>query len=363
MSEPNKRSPVAFLIGLLLGALTAAILAYALFYATHTVQKDARLVGLPVPVQAVDATVKVLREAIGASGVIQPSMPVILTAKVISRVLRVPFDLGAVVKPGDVLVELDPRLYQANLESARINYDHAHRQVQRLEALMKKNYAAASDLEKARAEEAMAYDAVVRAEIDLANTRITSPVPGVVLERVVNPGEITRLDQQMIELGVLNPVMMVAQVSEDKIGAVYLGMKGVVATDAFPGVDFRGTVAKIDSRVNDATRTFATYIQLANNDLRLRKGVTGYARLESTKMALAVPSTAVMNPLGDHASVFIVGSDHRAHLRAIRPGMAVDGMIEILGGLDEHEQVVAAGQYDLRDNDPVSVNRFAPWNN
>lgn len=182
------------------------------------------------------------------------------------------------------------------------------------------------------------------------------------LERAVNPGEITRLDQQLIELGVLDPVMMVAQVPEDKIGAIYLGMKGVVATDAFPGVDFTGTVAKIDSRVNDATRTFAVYIQLANHALLLKKGVTGYARLESTKMALAVPATAVMNPLGERASVFIVGDDKRAHLRIIRPGMAVDGLIEVLGGLDEHQQVVTAGQYELRDNDPVSVNRFAPWN-
>ena len=363
MSEQTKPSRGGFIAGLLLGVLTTAVLAYALYYVSHTVQKDARVVGLPVPVQAVPAVVKVLHEAIGASGVIQPSMPVILTAKVVSRVLRVPFDLGAVVKPGDLLVELDPRLYQANLNSARIDYDHAQRQVQRLEALMRKNYAAAADLEKARADQAMAHDTVVRAEIDLANTRVASPVPAVVLERAVNPGEITRLDQDLIELGVLNPVMMVAQVPEDKIGAVYLGMKGVVATDAFPGIDFSGTVAKIDSRVNDATRTFGVYIQLANRDLRLKKGVTGYARLESTKMALAIPATAVMNPIGDRASVYVVGNDKRAHLRAIRPGAVVDGMTEVLGGLDEHEQVVAAGQYDLRDNDPVSVNHFAPWNN
>lgn len=139
MKEQTRKSYVGFIVGLLLGASTAAVLAYALFYVAHTVQKDARLVGLPIPVQTVPATVRILHEAIGASGVIQPSMPIVLTAKVISRVIKVPYDLGAVVKPGDLLVDLDPRLYEANLNSARVNYDHDHRQVERLEALMRKN--------------------------------------------------------------------------------------------------------------------------------------------------------------------------------------------------------------------------------
>ncbi len=354
-------------VGVLLGAIVvivasaSAVLATG-YYMVHTVQKDARLAGLPLPVQTVPAAVRVLHETIGASGTIQPSMPVVMTAKVVSRVVRVDVDLGVVVKRGDVLVEMDPHLFEAKLQAARDAHYHAQNQLRRMEALFKEQFASDVELERARTDEATTREAVIQAEIDLANTRVLSPVPGVVLRRAINPGEITQVDQPLVDLGVLDPVMMVAQVSEDKSGSVRLGMRGEVGTDAYPGASFRGTVAKIDSRVNDATRTFGVYIRLANHHLALKDGVTGYARLESTRIALAVPSTAVMNPVGDHATVFVVGKDNKAHLREIRRGLMVGGMTEVLQGLQKKDQVVTVGQFDLHDNDMVSTNHFAPWN-
>jgi membrane fusion protein, multidrug efflux system len=231
-----------FIGGLLVVGIVAAAIAYTAYYLLHTVQKDARLAGLPIPVQTVPTSVKLLHETIGASGTIQNSVPATLTAKVVSRVLKVPVGLGVVVRAGDLLVQMDPSLLEANLETARTNYDHAKHQLQRMMDLLRKNYGAAVDVEEARTAEAAGRDAVIRAEIDLSNTRVVSPVPGVVLERQINPGEVTKLQQELIRLGVLDPVMMVAQVAEDKIDEVYLGMKGIVATDAFPGVNFTGAV-------------------------------------------------------------------------------------------------------------------------
>jgi len=362
MSRDTRATYADLIGGILLGLIVVSVLSYTAYYLTHTVQADARLVSLPLPVQTIPATVRVLHETIGASGTIQPSMPVMLTAKVVSRVVKVPVDLGAVVKPGDLLVQMDRTLFEADLASARANYYHAARQLQRMEALALRHFASEVDVEKARTDAAAAHDAVVRAQLDLANTRIVSPVPAVVLERTINPGEITKLDQDLIQLGVIDPVMMVAQVSEDKIGAVSMRMKAVVGTDAFPGMSFEGNVVKIDSRINDSTRTFGVYIQLANSNLLLKKGVTGYSRLEGKRMALAIPSTAIMNPVGDKATVFVITKDRRAHLREIRQGLSVAGMTEVFGGVDEGDQVTTVGQFNLHDNDLVSVNQFAPWN-
>lgn len=360
---PRKpRGRLSVLFGVVLGVCTSAAVPLATFHLTQTVQKDARLAGLPIPVETVSATVQPMHETIGASGTIQPSMPVSLTAKVESAVLKVPVDIGDVVRPGTLLVQMDQRLFEANLNSAEDNYQHAHRQLQRLETLMRQKFAAAADVEKARADDAAAREALIRARLALANTRIVSPVPAVVLERQINPGEITKLDQPLIQLGVLDPVMMVAQVSEDKIGSVYLGMHAEIGTDAFPGERFAGTVVKIDSRVNDMTRTFGVYIRISNHDLRLVKGITGYARLEGVHMALAVPSTAVINPVGDRAAVFVMGKNHKVHLRAVRSGVMVEGLTEILAGLKEGDRVVTVGQMGLHDRDLVAANRSASWN-
>jgi membrane fusion protein (multidrug efflux system) len=350
------------IIGLILALITFLAVALMIKYLLYTDPTKARLARLPLPVQTLPAEVSLLHELIGASGAIAQSDTVALTTRVVSKVLKVPVDLGTVVNRGDTLVELDDRIFQSGLESAKLNRDHASKQLQRMVTLEEKGFGSAVETEKARSEDAAASEAVIRAEIDLANTRITSPTAAIVLERTVNPGETTAIGNQAFKLGVIEPVMMVAQVSEEKIGSVHFGMQAEVSTDAFPGVAFKGEVVKIDGRVNDATRTFGVYIKIPNSDLRLKPGITGYARLENQRMALAVPSTAVINPVGDRATVFTVDKENRAHLRVIRRGIMLGGMTELLDGIQEGEQIITVGQLELHDNDLVRLNQSAPWN-
>lgn len=362
MAEETNAGRRRFVIWLIIAIIVVVFAAASVRRVVQTKQSDARLADMPIPVQTQPAQVKPIDEVIGASGTIQPSVTVTLTAKVIARVLQVPIDVGSVVKPGDLLVTLDPRLYEANLASAKVAYEHAKNQVAREQSLAARHFASAMDVETAEVTAASTYAQMVSADIDLSNTRITSPAPAVVLSRTVNPGEMTRVDEQVLQLGVLDPVLFDAAVSEDKTGAAYLGMAGDVRTDAFPGEIFSGKVQKIDSLIDPTTRTFGVYIRLANHDLRLKKDVTGYARLKSSRDALVVPSTAVINPVGDRSSVFVIDGDGRARIREVRTGLSADNLTEILSGLQENEQVVTVGQYDLHDHDRVRVNQNAPWN-
>jgi RND family efflux transporter MFP subunit len=346
----------------IVGVITAIAAVYAADQVLRTVQSAARLAGMPVPVQTEPAKVESLNEIVGASGMVEPSNVVNLTAGVVGRVLKVSVDLGVAVKRGDTLVELDPRLFLAKVAASRADYEHAKAQLERTEALLAKRFATRVDFENARCAEEAARNTLVRSEIDLENTRLISPVAGVVLQRSVNPGEITKNGQPMIQLGVLEPSMMVAQVPEDRIDDVYIGMKAVVGTDAFPGQALSGSVRKIDFKINQATRTFGVYVQLDDAALKLKKGVTGYCRLESKRMALGVPDTAVINPVGDRAAVFVIDKKSTAHMRQIRRGSSLGGTTEVLSGLQEGEVVVTVGQFNLHDDDRVSGNKSAPWN-
>jgi multidrug efflux pump subunit AcrA (membrane-fusion protein) len=71
---------------------------------------------------------------------------------------------------------------------------------------------------------------------------------------------------------------------------------------------------------------------------------------------------AILNPVGDQATVFIVDGQDRARIREIRPGIMADGMTEVLDGLDEGDKVVTVGQLELHEGDHVTVNRAGPWN-
>ena len=357
----QKRRYYRYVIGLVLVLALAGMGFLALHQLVHTTQNDARAIHMPIPVQSLPAKVQTIDRIIGASGTIQPSYPVTMTAKVVAKVLQVPVVVGTIVRPGDLLVQLDPKLYEANVAKAEANYQHAHNDLLRQESLFKQNFASQVEVETAREAEAASYADLVSAKIDLNNTRVTSPVPAIVQVRDVNPGETTQLDEQLVQLGVLDPAFMQAAVPEDNIGYVYIGMPGTVGTDAFPGEVFHGTVAKIDSVVQLTTRTFGAYISIPNHDLRLKTGITGFARLESKRMALGIPSTAIMNPVGDRATVFVLDQG-TAHLRQIRYGLASHGITEVLSGLREGEQVVTVGQLYLHDNDKVQANAFAPWN-
>src|SRR5215471_13595904 len=121
MADTRARN-IRILVGLLLSITIILAVLGAAYSRLRTVQSDARLVGFPIPVQTVPATVHSMQQLIGASGTIEPSMPITLTAKVVSRVLKVPADVGSIVQRGTLLVELDPRLYKANMQSAQIKY-------------------------------------------------------------------------------------------------------------------------------------------------------------------------------------------------------------------------------------------------
>jgi membrane fusion protein (multidrug efflux system) len=299
---------------------------------------------------------------IRASGTVSALNTISITARVSSRVTSVPVDLGDVVRTGDLLAGLDDRVFAAGVEAAKVASDHDDKQVARMETLEARGYGAATDTEAAREVAAAARQVVVQSEIDLSNTKITAPVDSVILTRTVNPGEITTNGAEIFELGPIEQVYFVAEVPTDKTGFVAMGMTADVSIDSFPGEIFKGEVVKIDAVASAATRTYSAYIRIDNKDLRLKPGVTGYARLERSHTALAVPSVAILNPVGDQATVFVIDARDRAHIREVRPGLMADGMTEILDGLQDGERVVTVGQLELHEGDRVTVNRSGPWN-
>jgi RND family efflux transporter MFP subunit len=350
------------LVGLILGLACMGIVAWMAIHLVNTDQIDAKRVGLALPVEVLPAGVHPLHMTIGASGTVAALNTVSITARVSSRVTKVPVDLGDVVRAGDLLAQLDDRIFTAGVDSAKVTADHTAKQLVRMETLEQRGYGSAADTETARLADAAARQVVVQSQIDLGNTRITAPVASVILTRTVNPGEITNLGEEVFELGPIEQVYMVAEVSTDKTGFVALDMPAEVSIDSFPGEIFKGRVVKIDAVASVTTRTFAAFIRIDNPGLRLRPGVTGYSRLERSHSALAVPSVAILNPVGDKATLFIVDRQNRARIREVRPGLMADGMTEILDGLEEGEKVVTVGQLELHDGDPVTINRSGPWN-
>jgi RND family efflux transporter MFP subunit len=363
---PPKRSH--WIVFLVVCCLLGLLVFKTVLHLIQTDTKKARIVHAPSPVETVPVRRQTLEEVIGGSGTVQQFNTVLLTTQITARVLEVPVWIGDIVKRGDLLVRWDDRLIRATLdanrqfvETSNIKIKNETRQVERYTALAKQHMGTPLDLEKAQTAVADAYEQLAKAtmglreaEIALERVQMRAPIQSIVLERLVNPDEITHNDQIVIKLGAIDTVLMAAKITEEKIHSVQVGLPAEVTFPAFPAETFQGKVFKIDPNTDPVTRTFTAYIQINNPGLRLKPGLSGFAHIHRTaKDVPAVPSVAILNPSGDQASVFVVDGSGRATLRKVSLGIVVNAMTEVTSGLNEGEKVVTVGQLYLKENDKV----------
>ncbi|MBI3810679.1 MAG: efflux RND transporter periplasmic adaptor subunit [Nitrospirae bacterium] len=339
----------------------------------HMVRTDAtkaRLVHAGIPVEIQPAGVATMNEIIGASGSLLQENTATLTSRVAALVQSVPVELGQLVLKDQVLTQFDSRLLEAavvsakeKVEEAQVQLYHAQQQLERLTILNEQGVVAKSDVEQAQVQAATgklnlasARQALIEAEIAYDHAVVKSPVNAILLDRYINPGENVKVGDRLFTIGTIDRVFMVAHVGEEKIASVQIEQEGEVTLDSFPGEIFHGRVVKIDPTTDSKTRTFSAYIRMDNPTLRFKPGLTGFGRIRRLISTLVVPNTAIINPVGDRMTLYIVDGTGTAHLRSVRTGIVSDGMTQILEGLTEGERVVTVGQLYLRDNDRVQTN-------
>jgi RND family efflux transporter MFP subunit len=355
------------LIGLILVALVAVWKARN--YQRHYTPAQARKASLPIPVGAARAKVTKLETTVGAAGQVLQYTTVTLTSRIAARIQKVFVNVGDTIQSGAVLVEDERPPFEvalesakAQVESARVAEEKAADEKKSTEALKAKKMATSKEVNDARVTLASKQAAVqeanvklIKAQLDLEATRLTSPVTGIVLARFVNSDERVEVNQVLLQLGDLEKVYLLAQVQDESVSRIHAGQPAEVFFSAYPTTTFQGTIEHVDPRIDPKTRAFTAYVTVRNPDLKLKPGLTGFMRVTIEKTALAVPSVAVINPFGENASVFVIDSDRRAVLTPVRVGLEAGGMMEIVSGLKEGTLVVTAGTVDLVNNDRVRV--------
>ncbi len=355
------------LIALLIVALV--VVWKARNFQRHYTASEARKASLPIPVGAARAKVSKLETTVGAAGQVLQYTTVTLTSRIAAKIDKVLVNVGNTIKSGSVLIEDERAPFEAALESARAQVESARvaeekaaAEEKSMEVLKAKKMATELEVNDARvtlaAKQADLREAdvkLIKAQLDLEATRLTSAVNGIVLARFVNSDERIEVNQVLLQLGDLEKVYLLAQVQDESIGQIHEGQPAEVFFSAYATTTFKGTIEHVDPRVDPKTRAFTVYVTISNPTLSLKPGLTGFMRVRLEKTALAVPTTAVINPFGENASVFAIDSHGRAVLTPVRVGLEAGGMMEIVSGLKEGSLVVTAGTVDLVDNDRVRV--------
>ena len=257
-------------------------------------------------------------ETVQSTGQVQPLTQVQVGAQVSGRITSVMVDFNSKVKRGDVLAEIDPTLFGAQIDSGRAQIAAASATVTKAEAsviasrarlerakkLVAEGIGTQSELDAAQGgyDVAMADVAATKANVNqlqaqlrssrtnLEYTRIFSPIDGVVISRAIDPGQTVAASFQAPVLFViaqdLRKMRVLADIDEADVGRLKEGISAEVSVDAFPGEKFKGTVSQVrfSPTSNSGVVTYAAVIEVDNPDVKLRPGMTATVSIRTAEM-------------------------------------------------------------------------------
>jgi RND family efflux transporter MFP subunit len=147
-------------------------------------------------------------------------------------------------------------------------------------------------------------------------------------------------------------------IPESEIGKVREGARATVTIPSLDGKQFEGKVETVGVAADPASRTYAVKIAVANPARLLRAGMVSQAKIFSSAMVntITVPGDAIVRDPQGVTHVYVYSpSQRRVYARRVEVGDLIDNEVEIRGGLSVDEQVVVAGQQNVREGSPAKV--------
>jgi HlyD family secretion protein len=268
-------------------------------------------------------------DTVGATGTLQAVTTVQVGSQVSGTISELHVDFNSLVKKGQVLARLDPSLFQTQIEQAKANLvrsqadlerqkvalDDANQKLTRARELSARQLLAKSDLDAAEiaaksaeaqlksseAQITQAQASLDQNQVNLEHTVIEAPIDGLVISRNVDVGQTVASSLQAPTLFVLaadlTKMQVVANLDESDVGRIRPGQVVTFRVDAYPNETFRGTVSQV--RLNPIVQqnvvTYATVIDVPNNELKLKPGMTANVNVEIARSSnvLRVPNSAL----------------------------------------------------------------------
>lgn len=364
----------------------------------------------PVPIQVRQP--QHVREPItvNVSGETESNVTAMTAFEVSGRVLKVYVEEGQHVAPGQVLAELDPTDYRhgyeaargaaeaaraaerkaqtglrpEELEQARIAFERAQDEYQRMKFLYDRQSLNANDFHKfeaaylaARQSYAMAREGVrdedksaataqaraATAQMEdakrhLAKCRLTAPIAGFIGMRHVNVGDFVGAGTPVFSVLDLDLIKVRVAIPEAEVGRIHAGASATVTIPTLAGRSFRGTVDALGVAADPQSRTYTAKIAVANRDHQLRDGMVAQARIVGTEQVdvLTVPGAAILRDDHGVANVYVYDpAQGRVFARRVEMGDFWGSEVAVTSGLQAGDAVVVAGQQNVREGSPAQL--------
>lgn len=259
---------------------------------------------------------------------------------------------GQVVQEGEVLAVLDSVDYALGLEIAEAQLERAQDEHARAQVMFDERGIPENDFHKASTALRLATAQAAMARKKLGDTRLRSPITGVVARRGIEPGEQAGPGFPVFTIVQVHPIQVRIGVPESQIGQVAVGQTVRVVVPSLEGRSFVGKLRVVGIAADPAARTFTAKAEVANPQGVLRPGMIAEVRIEGAQRveALTVPAEAVVRNAGGTLTVFVYDStDQRVYGKRVEVGAAYGQEVEIDSGLSAGDLVVVGGQHRVRE--------------
>ena len=309
----------------------------------------------PVPVSVARVTPSPMKDILVLPGETEAWQDVVAGAETGGRVDWIGPKEGDFVKEGDLIARVDVSALKAALDRAEAALGLADDRYERRVKLFERNIINQEELDKVRAEQALAKADFRQARVEYDRGFTRAPISGQVNHLFVKEGEFVDRGKPLVEMVNIDRVIVNVNVPELDVRFLKKGQQATVRVDAFPDREVLGAIDFVAYKADPATKTFLAKVLIHNRSHDIRPGMIARAAFLRRFIpdALSAPLFALIDKGGE--LILFVEKDGVAHARTVTIGVIEGDRVQITSGLEPGDRLIVTGQRDVEEGMKVQV--------
>lgn len=267
------------------------------------------------------------------------------------RIRKIYAEIGDHVKAGQTLAEMDA----TNLKQAKVQLDNQEAEFKRIDELYKVGGASKSAWDAQKASMEVARESYANL---VENTRLVSPISGIVTARNYDSGDMYSGGTPIYTVEQIRPVKLLINVSESFFTQVKKGNEVDVRLDVYGDEVFKGKVSLVYPTIDATTRTFPVEVRILNNDERVRPGMFARVTLNfGERQHVVIPDRAIVKQAGSGDRYVYVYQNGSVSYQKVELGRRIGNTYEVISGVSDGNEVVITGQSRLNNGMEVEIDK------